>query len=158
MDATERHCRAVADLNSRNTVGTDQLYEGFRTADKATEVGSADDSDAPGNFQFIAVCGNGRICEEADIAVIGFNCTNGVKPVESAVKALSAVCGKPIVAYPAAGQPLMAANRFCKELEQLCRAGMLNIVGGCCGTTPEYTSHMTKMAARWRPHKFERRR
>ena len=93
-----------------------------------------------------------------DIAVIGFNCTNGVKPVESAVKALSAVCGKPIVAYPAAGQPLTAANRFCKELEQLCRAGMLNIVGGCCGTTPEYTSQMTKMAARWRPHKFERRR
>ncbi|MBE6186323.1 MAG: hypothetical protein E7142_03120 [Rikenellaceae bacterium] len=93
-----------------------------------------------------------------DIAVIGFNCTNGVKPVESAVKALSAVCGKPIVAYPAAGQPLTAANRFCKELEQLCRAGMLNIVGGCCGTTPEYTSQMTKMAARWCPHKFERRR
>ncbi len=93
-----------------------------------------------------------------DIAVIGFNCTNGVKPIESAIKALSAITSKPIIAYPAAGQPMVAANRFSKELEQLCRAGMLNIVGGCCGTTPEYTSYLTKMASRWRPHKFEKRR
>lgn len=92
-----------------------------------------------------------------DVAVIGFNCTNGVKPIESAVKTLATISKKPIIAYPAAGQPLMAANRLCKELEQLCRAGALNIVGGCCGTTPEYTAQMAKMAARWRPHKFEKR-
>lgn len=91
------------------------------------------------------------------IAAIGFNCTNGVKPIESAVKMLGALCTKPIIAYPAAGQPMLAANRFSKELEQICRAGMLNIVGGCCGTTPEYTSALAKMAARWRPHKFEKR-
>ena len=92
-----------------------------------------------------------------DVAVIGFNCTNGVKPIESAVRTLATISKKPIIAYPAAGQPLMAANRFCKELEQLCRAGALNIVGGCCGTTPEYTAQIAKMAARWRPHKFEKR-
>ena len=91
------------------------------------------------------------------IAAIGFNCTNGVKPIESAVKMLGALCTKPIIAYPAAGQPMLAANRFYKELEQICRAGMLNIVGSCCGTTPEYTSSLAKMAARWRPHKFEKR-
>lgn len=91
-----------------------------------------------------------------EIAVIGFNCTNGVKPIESAVKTLSAISTKPIIAYPAATQPPVAANRFSKELEQICRAGLLNIVGGCCGTTPEYTSQMAKMAARWRPHKFEK--
>jgi 5-methyltetrahydrofolate--homocysteine methyltransferase len=93
-----------------------------------------------------------------EIAAIGFNCTNGVKPLESAVKMLSVSCQKPIIAYPSAGQPVTAANRFAKELEQLCRAGMLNIVGGCCGTTPEYTAQMTKMAARWRPHKFEKKK
>lgn len=92
-----------------------------------------------------------------DIAAIGFNCTNGVKPMESAVKILSAACTKPIIAYPAAGQPATAANHFSKELEQMCRAGLLNIVGGCCGTTPEYTSYIAKMASRWRPHKFEKR-
>ena len=93
-----------------------------------------------------------------EIAAIGFNCTNGVKPLESAVKTLSAICQKPIIAYPSAGQPVTAANRFGKELEQMCRAGMLNIVGGCCGTTPEYIAQIAKMAARWRPHKFEKKK
>ena len=105
MDATKRHCRAVADLNSRNTVGTDQLYEGFRTADKATDIGSADDSDAPGNFQFIAVRGNGRICEEADIAVIGFGnydaapyfakslTSIGASSENTALEMIKAICG-----------------------------------------------------------------
>ena len=92
-----------------------------------------------------------------EIAAVGFNCTNGVKPIEAAVKMLGTLCKKPIIAYPAAGQPVTAANRFAKELEQMCRAGMLNIVGGCCGTTPEYTAQIAKMAARWRPHKFEKR-
>ena len=92
-----------------------------------------------------------------EIAAVGFNCTNGVKPIEAAVKMLGTLCKKPIIAYPAAGQPVTAANRFAKELEQMCRAGMVNIVGGCCGTTPEYTAQISKMAARWRPHKFEKR-
>ena len=92
-----------------------------------------------------------------EIAAVGFNCTNGVKPIEAAVKMLGTLCKKPIIAYPAAGQPVTAANRFAKELEQMCRAGMVNIVGGCCGTTPEYTAQIAKMAARWRPHKFEKR-
>ena len=92
-----------------------------------------------------------------EIVALGFNCTNGVKPIEAAVKMLGTLCKKPIIAYPAAGQPVTAANRFAKELEQMCRAGMLNIVGGCCGTTPEYTAQIAKMAARWRPHKFEKR-
>lgn len=88
-----------------------------------------------------------------EIAVVGFNCTNGVKPMVDAVKTLSLACDKPIVAYPAAGQPLVAVNHFSKDMEQMCRAGQLNIIGGCCGTTPEYTKSLAKIASRWRPRK-----
>lgn len=88
-----------------------------------------------------------------EVAVVGFNCTNGVKPMADAIKTLSATCDKPIIAYPAAGQPLVAVNHFAKDMEQMCRAGVLNIVGGCCGTTPEYTKSLAKVAARWRPRK-----
>ena len=88
-----------------------------------------------------------------EIAVVGFNCTNGVKPMVDAVKTLSLACDKPIVAYPAAGQPLVAVNHFAKDMEQMCRAGQLNIIGGCCGTTPEYTKSLAKIASRWRPRK-----
>ena len=89
-----------------------------------------------------------------EISVIGFNCTNGVKPMADAVKMLSEKSTKPIVAYPAAGQPIVAANHFAKEMEKMCRAGELNIIGGCCGTTPEYIAQLAKVAERWRPRKI----
>ena len=88
-----------------------------------------------------------------EVAVVGFNCTNGPKPMTDAIKTLSAACDKPLVAYPAAGQPVVAANHFAKEMEQMCRAGLLNIVGGCCGTTPDYVAQLAKVAQRWRPRK-----
>ena len=86
------------------------------------------------------------------VAVVGFNCTNGPKPMTDAIKTLSAACDKPL-AYPAAGQPVVAANHFAKEMEQMCRAGLLNIVGGCCGTTPDYIAQLAKVTQRWRPRK-----
>ena len=88
-----------------------------------------------------------------EVAVVGFNCTNGPKPMTDAIKTLSAACDKLLVAYPAAGQPVVAANHFAKEMEQMCRAGLLNIVGGCCGTTPDYIAQLAKVAQRWRPRK-----
>lgn len=88
-----------------------------------------------------------------EIAVIGFNCSNGVKPMIDAIKTLSESSPKPLVAYPAAGQPLVAANHFAKEMEKMCRAGQLNIIGGCCGTTPDYIACLAKVAERWRPRK-----
>ena len=89
-----------------------------------------------------------------EISVVGFNCTNGVKPMADAVKMLSEKSTKPIVAYPAAGQPIVAANLFAKDMEKMCRAGELNIIGGCCGTTPEYIAQLAKVAERWRPRKI----
>lgn len=88
-----------------------------------------------------------------EVSVIGFNCSNGVKVAEESLKMLAAKCDKPLILYPSAGQPIVAANRFAKEMETLCRAGLLNIVGGCCGTTPVYTESMAKMVQRWRPRK-----
>ena len=88
------------------------------------------------------------------VAVVGFNCTNGVKPLESAIKHLAEVTSKPIIVYPSAGEPRVAANHFAKGIEQLCRSSQVNIIGGCCGTTPEYITQLGKVASRWRPKKF----
>jgi 5-methyltetrahydrofolate--homocysteine methyltransferase len=88
-----------------------------------------------------------------EVSIVGFNCSNGVKAAEESLKMLAAKCDKPLILYPSAGQPVVAANRFAKEMEALCRAGLLNIVGGCCGTTPAYTESMAKMVQRWRPRK-----
>ena len=89
------------------------------------------------------------------ISAIGFNCSMGQKQLEVALKSISAACNKPLIAYPALSQPQEAPNRFVKQLEQLCRGGWLNIVGGCCGTTPAHIENLVKVAARWRPRKIE---
>ncbi|MBR5802133.1 MAG: homocysteine S-methyltransferase family protein [Alistipes sp.] len=85
------------------------------------------------------------------VSMVGFNCSNGVKPLESALKHLKEVTDKPVIVYPSAGEPRVAANHFAKAIEQLCRASQVNIIGGCCGTTSEYIAQLKRVAERWRP-------
>ena len=91
-----------------------------------------------------------------EVAIVGFNCSNGVKSAEVSLKSLATLTDKPIIFYPAAGQPVAPPNRFAKELDAVSRAGLLNIIGGCCGTTPEHIASLAKVASRWRPRKFGR--
>lgn len=90
-----------------------------------------------------------------EILSVGFNCSMGEKQQAAALKALSAVSNKPVVLYPALSQPQEAPNRFIKPLDTLMRAGGVNIIGGCCGTTPAHIEALAKAAARWRPRKIE---
>ena len=66
---------------------------------------------------------------------------------------LASLCDKPLIAYPAAGDPPLAPHRFAKEMERICRAGAVSIVGGCCGTTPSHIAQLAKVAGRCRPRR-----
>ena len=90
-----------------------------------------------------------------EILAVGFNCSMGEKQLAAALKALAAVSSKPVVLYPALSQPQEVPNRFLKPLDTLMRAGGVNIIGGCCGTTPAHIEALAKAAARWRPRKIE---
>lgn len=90
-----------------------------------------------------------------ELLAVGFNCSMGEKQQAAALKALAAVSNKPVVLYPALSQPQEAPNRFIKPLDTLMRAGGVNIIGGCCGTTPAHIEALAKTAARWRPRKIE---
>ena len=92
---------------------------------------------------------------QAEFMAVGFNCSMGQKQLEVALKSLSAVSAKPLVAYPALSKVGESASQFVKPLDTLCRGGWLNIVGGCCGTTPAHIEALAKAAARWRPRKIE---
>src|ERR687889_655762 len=75
---------------------------------------------------------------------VGLNCALGSKELRQYVEELSRISEVPISAYPNAGlpnefgeydeTPEMMAN----EVGEWAKAGWLNIVGGCCGTTPEH--------------------
>lgn len=90
-----------------------------------------------------------------ELLSVGFNCSMGEKQQAAALKALAVVSNKPVVLYPALSQPQEAPNRFIKPLDTLMRAGGVNIIGGCCGTTPAHIEALAKAAARWRPRKIE---
>lgn len=85
------------------------------------------------------------------IAVVGFNCSNGPQAMSTALEVLAIECDKPVVAYPSAGDPAVSAEKFVSGMEDFCRKGLVNIVGGCCGTTPEYISLLSQMVSKHAP-------
>jgi 5-methyltetrahydrofolate--homocysteine methyltransferase len=75
---------------------------------------------------------------------VGLNCALGSKELRQYIEELSRISDVHISAYPNAGLP----NEFgeyeetpdlmASEIREWARAGWLNIVGGCCGTTPDH--------------------
>ncbi|HEX6734121.1 MAG TPA: methionine synthase [Azonexus sp.] len=81
----------------------------------------------------------------------GLNCALGAKELRQYVEELSRVCDCYVSAHPNAGLPNAfggydeTADMLADEIESWARAGIVNIVGGCCGTSPE---HIAAIAAR----------
>jgi len=82
--------------------------------------------------------------EHARPLVVGVNCSLGATEMRPFVEDLSRIADTWIACYPNAGLP----NEFgthdeqpedtSKYLGEFARAGLVNIVGGCCGTTPDH--------------------
>src|SRR3546814_2866786 len=66
---------------------------------------------------------------------------------------LSRVADTLISTYPNAGLPNEfgeydeTPEQMCGQIEEWAKAGLLNIVGGCCGTTPPHIAHIAKHVA-----------
>ncbi len=79
-----------------------------------------------------------------DAISVGLNCALGVEQMRPYVEELSNIATMPISVYPNAGLPdgfggfKGSPEEMSRELGEFARNGWLNIVGGCCGTTPEY--------------------
>jgi len=79
---------------------------------------------------------------------VGFNCALGIDQLRPFLEELSDVAGVPVSCYPNAGLPNELGEyddtpeHMAEVTVEFARAGFLNIVGGCCGTTPEHVSAM----------------
>lgn len=77
---------------------------------------------------------------------VGLNCALGAKEMRPYLQALNKVADCAISCYPNAGLPNPLAptgydetpEMLARELVQFAREGLLNVVGGCCGTTPAH--------------------
>lgn len=83
---------------------------------------------------------------------IGLNCSFGADLLRPHLKVLSATADTLILAYPNAGLP-NDLGQYDELPEQTARQvnawfeeGLVNMVGGCCGTTPEHIAAMAKIA------------
>jgi 5-methyltetrahydrofolate--homocysteine methyltransferase len=90
---------------------------------------------------------------------VGLNCALGAKEMRPHIEELSKIASCYTSAYPNAGLP-NAFGEYDEQpeqtahiLEDWAREGFVNIVGGCCGTTPEHIKHIAEQVK-----KFEARR
>lgn len=93
----------------------------------------------------------------ANPITIGLNCALGADLMRDHISELSKVADTFICAYPNAGLPNeMGAydetpSDMASQLESFAQDGLLNIVGGCCGSTPEHIRAIAQTAARFKP-------
>jgi 5-methyltetrahydrofolate--homocysteine methyltransferase len=91
---------------------------------------------------------------------VGLNCALGAEQMRAHIADMARVCDTLICAYPNAGLP----NEFghyhegpadmAAHLGEFADAGLINIVGGCCGTTPAHISAIAEAVRGKRPRKL----
>lgn len=92
-----------------------------------------------------------------DILSIGFNCALGADLLKPYLKRLSLNTQLNISAHPNAGLPNAFGeyDQTPKEMQALIKEylddNLVNIIGGCCGTTPEHIKLIAEVAAQYKP-------
>lgn len=92
---------------------------------------------------------------------IGINCALGARDMQPYLYALSKLATCNVSAYPNAGLPNEfgqydeTPREMQEQVEVFLKEGYLNILGGCCGTTPEHIRAMAEAAAKYAPRKVQ---
>lgn len=92
---------------------------------------------------------------------IGLNCALGASEMRPYLEVLAKMAPFAVSVYPNAGLP----NEFgqydespeetASQVEEFMKAGLVNIVGGCCGTQPETISALARIAKNYAPRKLQ---
>jgi len=92
-----------------------------------------------------------------ELLSIGLNCALGAKDMRPYIQELSEKSWVYVSCYPNAGLPNefgqydQGPDEMAALIEDFCRSGFVNIVGGCCGTTPEHIRKIAEVASRYPP-------
>ncbi|HRP53580.1 MAG TPA: homocysteine S-methyltransferase family protein, partial [Fluviicola sp.] len=92
---------------------------------------------------------------------IGLNCALGAEALRPYLKILAEQAPFAERAQPKAGLP----NEFGhydetpemmgEQIEEFLKEGLINIIGGCCGTTPEHIKVMAEIAEKYKPRTYQ---
>lgn len=96
----------------------------------------------------------------AEALTFGLNCALGPDELRQYVQELSRIAECYVTAHPNAGLPNafgeydLDADTMAKQIREWAQAGFLNIVGGCCGTTPQHIAAMSRAVEGLAPRKL----
>ncbi len=88
---------------------------------------------------------------------IGLNCSFGAEQLRPSVDEMAHVAGTYVSVYPNAGLPNEmgeydeSPEYMAGLLEEWARDGLINIVGGCCGTTPDHIRAIRQAVSKYKP-------
>ena len=94
------------------------------------------------------------------LLTIGMNCALGPETMRPQVEELARVANIAIHAYPNAGLPNemgqydLGPAKMAELVGEWASAGWINVLGGCCGTTPEHIAAIADRVQRDRPHQW----
>ncbi|MFN3326398.1 MAG: methionine synthase [Bryobacteraceae bacterium] len=99
----------------------------------------------------------------SDLFSIGLNCATGPEFMTDHIRTLNGMAATRISCYPNAGLPneegkyLETPDTLATQLEKFADHGWLNLVGGCCGTTPPHIAAIAHMVEGKRPREVRDR-
>jgi 5-methyltetrahydrofolate--homocysteine methyltransferase len=88
---------------------------------------------------------------------VGLNCALGAELMRPYVADLSRIANCYVSAYPNAGLPNAMGeydetpHEMACQIEPWAKDGLVNIVGGCCGSTPEHIAHVREHVSKYKP-------
>ncbi|HCM77569.1 MAG TPA: 5-methyltetrahydrofolate--homocysteine methyltransferase [Cytophagales bacterium] len=88
---------------------------------------------------------------------IGLNCALGASQLRPYLQTLNEKAPFFVSAYPNAGLPNefgqydQGPDEMGRQIEEFLKEGLVNIIGGCCGTTPDHIKIIAELAARYSP-------
>ncbi len=88
---------------------------------------------------------------------VGLNCAFGARQMLPVLERLAGISEFYISAHPNAGLPNLYGGydqtpaMFAADVEEFMRRGLVNIVGGCCGTTPEHILLLSQLVGKYAP-------
>ncbi len=88
---------------------------------------------------------------------IGLNCALGARQLQPYLQTLSNEAPYNVSAHPNAGLPNEfgeydeSPEQMAEQINEYLKAGVVNVIGGCCGTTPEHIAAIAEVAAQYQP-------
>jgi len=91
---------------------------------------------------------------------IGLNCALGAAALRPYLQVLNEKAPFFVSAHPNAGLPNefgqydQTPDQMAAEIEEFLKEGLINIIGGCCGSTPEHISKIAAVAKKYQPRQL----